>query len=132
MTPNFPLAELLRSPTAQFHSVSNLPGMDELNALMDLAVYLLQPLRNAAGCPVTVTSGYRSPQLNKIVNGAKNSQHMKGQAADCTAPCGADRLLDILQSLNIPFDQAILYRKRNFLHLSYNPSNNRRQIIIKK
>lgn len=43
---------------------------------------VLQPLRNALGKPITITSGYRTPAYNRRVGGARNSQHMKGLAAD--------------------------------------------------
>jgi uncharacterized protein YcbK (DUF882 family) len=42
----------------------------------------LQVLRDALGKSITITSGYRSPEHNAKVKGAKNSQHIKGTAAD--------------------------------------------------
>jgi uncharacterized protein YcbK (DUF882 family) len=42
----------------------------------------LQVLRDAVNKPITITSGYRSPEHNTKVKGAKNSQHIKGTAAD--------------------------------------------------
>ena len=42
----------------------------------------LQILRNAINKPITITSGYRSPQHNAKIKGAKDSQHVKGTAAD--------------------------------------------------
>jgi uncharacterized protein YcbK (DUF882 family) len=39
-------------------------------------------LRDAVGKSITITSGYRSPQHNKKIGGAKDSQHVKGMAAD--------------------------------------------------
>jgi uncharacterized protein YcbK (DUF882 family) len=42
----------------------------------------LQVLRDAVGKSITITSGYRSPQHNKKIGGAKDSQHVKGMAAD--------------------------------------------------
>ena len=43
----------------------------------------LEALRTALGDkPITIVSGYRSPAHNKAVGGAKNSQHVKGRAAD--------------------------------------------------
>lgn len=43
---------------------------------------ILQPLRDALGCPIIINSGYRCPQVNKLVGGVANSQHMSGCAAD--------------------------------------------------
>ena len=42
----------------------------------------LQVLRDAVGKSISITSGYRSPQHNKKIGGAKDSQHVKGMAAD--------------------------------------------------
>jgi uncharacterized protein YcbK (DUF882 family) len=42
----------------------------------------LQVLRDALGKSITITSGYRSPERNAKIKGAKNSQHLKGTAAD--------------------------------------------------
>lgn len=42
----------------------------------------LQVLRNAVNQNIIITSGYRSPEHNAKVKGAKDSQHVKGTAAD--------------------------------------------------
>ena len=42
----------------------------------------LQQLRDLAGAPIIVASGYRCPLHNKAVGGAAHSQHMQGVAAD--------------------------------------------------
>lgn len=42
----------------------------------------LQVLRNAVNKSISITSGYRSPEHNAKVKGAKDSQHVKGTAAD--------------------------------------------------
>jgi uncharacterized protein YcbK (DUF882 family) len=39
-------------------------------------------LRDAVGKSISITSGYRSPQHNKKIGGAKDSQHLYGNAAD--------------------------------------------------
>jgi uncharacterized protein YcbK (DUF882 family) len=44
----------------------------------------LQHLRDINERPITINSGYRSPELNKKVGGSSNSYHMKGMAADIT------------------------------------------------
>lgn len=42
----------------------------------------LEMLRKTIGKPVIITSGYRTPEHNKKVGGAKYSYHMRGCAAD--------------------------------------------------
>lgn len=46
------------------------------------ALRKLDALRRAMGHPLNCTSGYRSPEHNAAVGGAKNSFHMKGVAFD--------------------------------------------------
>lgn len=48
--------------------------------------YILETLRMSCGnYPIKVTSGYRSPEHNKLVGGAARSQHMQGRAVDFRA-----------------------------------------------
>jgi uncharacterized protein YcbK (DUF882 family) len=42
----------------------------------------LQVLRDEVNRPISITSGYRSPEHNAKVKGAKNSQHVQGTAVD--------------------------------------------------
>jgi hypothetical protein len=72
------------------------------------------------GFPLEISSGYRCPELNSRVGGAKTSQHTRGQAADFTC----DKFgppLDIIKTIrvsDIDFDQCILeYAK--WVHISF-------------
>lgn len=42
----------------------------------------LEKLRELSGGPIVVTSGYRCPQHNAAIGGARDSYHVKGMAAD--------------------------------------------------
>jgi len=46
----------------------------------------LNKFRSAYGKPMIVTSGYRSPEHNRKIGGAKNSAHLSCQAADFSDP----------------------------------------------
>lgn len=48
----------------------------------DYMVTLLEILRQTINKPIIITSGYRTPEHNKKVGGAKYSYHMRGSAAD--------------------------------------------------
>jgi uncharacterized protein YcbK (DUF882 family) len=54
----------------------------ELIPQADKVLQNLQVLRDAVGKPITIMSGYRSPERNEAVGGAKRSQHMEGNACD--------------------------------------------------
>lgn len=95
-----------------------------------LVTLLLQPLRDACGYPLNVNSGYRCKKLNDLVGGSKNSQHIKGQAADIASDAPI-RLARIIIDRELDFDQMILYP--NFIHLSYTIERaNRKQILYSK
>lgn len=55
----------------------------------------------------------------------------KGEAADCYVAEGPEQLLAALQNSGLPFDQAILYKRRRFLHLSLKQfGRNRMQVLV--
>ena len=91
-----------------------LPPSAEQN-LQALVEHVLDPARERLGMPITVNSGYRCPAHNKAVGGVKNSQHLKGEAADITC-ADTKRLAEIIEQLG-NFDQLIVYP--TFLHVSY-------------
>ena len=90
LSKNFSLEELTFSITANNHGIDNTPNAEVKAALKRLAVEVLQPIREAWGQPIVVTSGYRCPKLNAAVGGVKGSQHLLGQAADIKAANPAD------------------------------------------
>lgn len=128
LTTNFTLSEFIQSETAVELDINNSPGVEELEALANLAVHLLQPLRNLYGQKMVINSGYRSPKLNLAVGGVPGSSHLKGEAADiaCTNPA---RLRDCLMRSGLDFDQCGVYK--HFVHLSLKRSGqNRRQLFV--
>lgn len=79
---NFSLEELIKSDTANKYGIKNNPNQLELINLKNLATKILQPIREAYGKPIIISSGYRCSQLNSKVGGARNSDHLFGAAAD--------------------------------------------------
>lgn len=128
---NFTLQELTYSRTAIEHGLENVPGPQAFQSLRNLTTYLLQPLRDRYGNAIAITSGYRNETVNLLAGGVKNSQHTKGEAADCYITEGPLKLLDILKASGLDFDQAIVYRRKKFLHISYREGFNRRQVLYK-
>ena len=90
LTPHFALHEFIRSTTARKHGIANDPPPEAVENLKLLCHHTLEPLREALGLPVVITSGYRCKALNNIIAHHSNrSQHMKGQAADFHVGQGA-------------------------------------------
>ena len=85
LSKNFTLEELVFSITANNHGINNTPNAEAKACLKRLAVEVLQPIRDAWGQPIVISSGYRCAKLNAAVGGVKNSQHLLGQAADIKA-----------------------------------------------
>ena len=136
---HFNLSEFFRSSTAAKSSIKNEPSPDErativrnINLLVD---NVLDPVRDKFGIPVIITSGYRCPQVNRLVGGVDNSQHMSGCAADFhvmgfTPSMMHEVFLYIFNTLE--YDQLIYYRSKNFIHVSYVENGNRHEAFLKK
>ena len=133
ITKNFTLEEFTQSETAERMGIKNVPGNREKLAIVNLCAKLLQPLRDIYGKPIRINSGYRCAELNKAVGGVPNSMHQNGEASDLSIDGKARELLELIEENHLPFDQAILYRKQNFLHVSLKvEGENREQIIVKQ
>ena len=78
----FSIEEMTRSATAKRLSIDNTPSDDIKNNLTLFIEKVLDPIREDWGSPIIVSSGYRCPELNKAVGGAKTSGHLYGFCAD--------------------------------------------------
>lgn len=77
----FSIEELTFSSTAQKFNIENTPTPEIIEHFYEL-LPLLNGLREMWGSPIIVSSGYRCPELNRLVGGSKTSAHMTGYAAD--------------------------------------------------
>lgn len=83
LSPHFELREFTDSQTARKYGISNVPSPEAVENLRALCVHTLEPLREALGLPIIITSGFRTKALNdKLAHSSERSQHMQGQAAD--------------------------------------------------
>ena len=131
LTEHFCLDEFTYSGIAVDNAINNQPPPCACLALQNLAVGLLEPLRLLYGAPIAILSGYRNEKVNRLAGGGVTSQHLKGEAADCYVADGPEKLLDVLKCSGLVFDQAILYRRKRFLHLSLKINgNNRMQVLV--
>lgn len=129
---HFTLKELTKSDTAIRKGIKNIPNKQEEQNLIALIDNILDPLREAYGKPIIVTSGFRCEELNRLVGGSKTSHHRTGQAADIRTvtdtPEENKKLYDLIIKLNLPFDQLINEYNFDWVHVSYTPKN-RKQIL---
>ena len=127
----FTLQELCHSQTAIQQGIDNTPPPAIKVNLLSLITNCLDPIRGIWGRPVTVTSGFRTPLLNKVVCGVPTSQHMKGEAADITvgSPDNNRMLFAMIQAADIPFDQLIDENNYAWIHVSWKSSGNRHQVL---
>ena len=130
-TPHFELREFVVSQKARDHGLDNTPPVEAIENLRALCIHTLEPLRNALGLPIVVTSGYRTKALNRLlVFHSNKSQHMNGEAADFyvgwngpkeDAPSRRELLIKAFRQIitddSIAFDQCIIYP--SFIHVSY-------------
>ena len=136
LTEHFNLREFVISAAAVRRGIDNTPPADAVGRLEVLCREVLEPLRRRFGV-IRITSGYRCPQVNKLVGGVPTSQHVRGEAADISLGSleVGRKMYDYIRD-NLDFDQLIFERKRKtgarWLHVSYrSDGGNRRQAFEK-
>jgi zinc D-Ala-D-Ala carboxypeptidase len=128
---HFTLDELTHSQAATRRGLKNDPDTAARENLQHLVDAVLDPLREALGRPVVISSGYRSPAVNRAVGGAASSQHVLGQAADITVPgMTVAQVVATIRRLGLPFDQ-LIDEFGSWVHVSHSPRN-RRQVLRAK
>lgn len=132
----FTLSELTRSATATAEGIDNSPNAAQTANLRALVQNVLDPLRGWLGVPIHVTSGFRSSALNAAINGADNSQHSRGEAADIrvsgmSSPELAEKIVEARSDGAITgYDQLIHYGQSGHVHISWDPDGSQRQAIL--
>jgi len=135
LSSNFSLKELTASQTAERKGINNNPNEDQIDKLKLLCENVLQKVRDHYSKVVTVSSGYRSPELCVAIGSSQNSQHAKGEAADFEIFGLSNAELCKWIADNLEFDQMILeYHKleepnSGWIHCSYKSEDNRKQIL---
>lgn len=132
LSEHFELAEFLVSETAARRGIANEPTPEVIENLRRLCQQVLQPLRIKLARPVVITSGYRSPALNRAVGGSKTSHHMQGRAADLIVP-GLSPLVvcQTAQQMKLPCVQ-IIHEFGRWAHLAVALPNERTQLLTAK
>ena len=129
LSKNFSLNEFISSETALRRGIDNTPSAEVLANLKALCENIMQPLRDWYGKPINITSGYRSPALNRAIKGAANSDHMRGQAVDFTLPKeDYPKVFEWLRN-NVQFTQIIDEFGFSWIHISYDAKNLKKQAL---
>ena len=136
LTENFSLNELTKSQTAERKGIDNTPSAEHQDNLKSLCEMILQPIRDHFGQVVSVSSGYRSPELCVAIGSSTQSQHAKGQASDFEIFGISNKELADYIDENLDYDQLILeYWKgedepnSGWVHCSFNTQGNRKQYL---
>lgn len=122
--------------------LNNVPSNVELEAMKTIAEKVFEPMREGlGGLPISISSFYRSKEVNKKIGGAKNSQHTFGEAIDINS-----RILGFVSNKevfeyikdNLNFDQLIAEDLQendiSWVHVSYTnryPLRNQVLVMIK-
>lgn len=136
LTDHFTLNEFTRSALALRHGIANEPAALEIVNMTRLARHVLEPVRQHFGRAFSLSSGYRSPQVNALAGSKLTSQHVTGHAADFEIPTIANRDLADWIKANLVFDQLILEfhhaddPKSGWVHCSYRQQHNRQNCLI--
>lgn len=122
LSKNFELWEFEKSETAFLNGIDNRVPVHLQRNIVYVASQL-QIIRNYVNQPVHITSGYRSPRLNRIVSGASpTSLHMQCLAADFyVSGWSSARLVALVRSLNLPVREIIQYPGESRIHLGFLP-----------
>lgn len=127
LSPHFTLAELTDSQTATRRGIDNTPTPAVIGNLARVTA-VLERVRALVAGPITVSSGYRSPALNRAVGGAPASAHVLGLAADITAPGMAPkRLAQAIRDAGIETDQLIY--EGTWVHIGLSAGAPRGQVL---
>ena len=144
LSPHFELREFTESATARGYGIVNEPPPEAVENLKALCVNTLEPLREALGLPIIITSGYRCKALNELItHHSTRSQHRTGEAADFWVQGSKFKVQDqnlvqgskfkvqsasprellirafrtIITDPTVDYDQLIIYP--TFIHVSY-------------
>ena len=146
LSEHFTLAELTKTSVM----IENVPNEAQVNNLKRLCGWLerlrqkynlniKEKIKNKNDEPIIINSGYRSPQVNKAVGGAANSNHLTGCAVDIHVN-GMEQLLryavillDIADEGREDFDELLMERNAKgtyWLHFAVRPEGNRHKIVF--
>jgi hypothetical protein len=133
------LSEVIRSESAKRNGISNMPIALHIENFKLLAEKLFEPVRVHFDCPIHISSGYRSVELNRAVKGSATSQHCTGEAIDIDmdgTPNGVtNKMVFNYIKDNLEFDQMIWEfgndSNPDWVHVSYESTGKQRKQVLR-
>lgn len=126
--------EIIRSDTARRMGINNEPDEETIKKIKLLCKNVFDKARAHFDVPMFVSSCFRSPEVNKAIGGAKNSQHMRGEAIDIDCDVFGkvtNRALFEYIRDNLKFDQLLWEGGVNgWVHVSYKKTGNRQTVGV--
>ena len=135
LSPNFTLAEAVKSQTALRLGIDNTPTAEIIDRMKAVCEAILEPVREHFKRPVVVNSFYRSPLLNKAVGSKSTSQHVTGEAVDFEVPGVPNAEVAEWVNANLTADQICLEYytpgepSSGWVHVSYKETGCRQECL---
>lgn len=123
LTENFLYEEFIRSEIAEKYNIDNEPKRDDIKECITKLAQTLQKIRDKLGEPIHISSGYRCKELNDMVGGSTNSDHLFGCACDIRCDDNKklfDLICEMAQKGEIQCRQIIDEYNLRWIHLSIN------------
>ena len=132
LTDHFTAEEFSNSPTATRHGIDNTIPQELMHNVFLIAMKMEEVRTLLNGKPIIVSSGYRGPELNKLIGGSSQSAHMRALACDFICPeYGTPlQIAKILAGALTEFDQLIW--EGTWVHLGLREATPRREVLTAK
>lgn len=109
LSQHFTLEEFTASSMAARHGLDNAPPAPIIDELKRTAA-LMEQVRTLLNHPISISSGYRSSAVNKLVGSKPTSKHVQGLACDftCRQFGTPSQICEALARSDIIYDRVIL------------------------